>query len=36
MNEIIQSLKNRKSVRVYEERPVSQEEKEQILCAAGF
>lgn len=34
MNEIIQSLKDRKSVRVYEERPISKEDKEQILLAA--
>lgn len=34
MNEIIQSLYNRKSVRVFEERPVSRELKAEILRAA--
>lgn len=34
MNEIIQSLYNRKSVRVFEERPVSRELKDEILRAA--
>ena len=34
MNEIIQSLKRRKSVRVYEERPISKEDKELILRSA--
>lgn len=34
MNEILQSLKDRKSVRVYEERPIASEDKKQILQAA--
>ena len=34
MNEILRALKNRKSVRVYEERTISKEDKEQILLAA--
>lgn len=34
MNPIIESLMNRKSVRVFEDREISQEDKEQILLAA--
>ena len=34
MNEVIRQLKERKSVRVFEERPVSVKEKEAILTAA--
>lgn len=34
MNEILQSLHDRKSVRVYEERSISSEDKRQILLAA--
>lgn len=34
MNEIIKSLYNRKSVRVFEERPISDEDKREILLAA--
>ncbi len=34
MNEIIRSLYNRKSVRVFEERPISDEYKKEILLAA--
>ena len=34
MNEILQSLHRRKSVRVYEERPISEEMKQEILEAA--
>ena len=35
MNEIIQSLYHRKSVRAYEERPVPQEVKRELLAAAA-
>ena len=33
MNEVIQTLLNRKSIRAYEERPISPEVKSEILCA---
>ena len=35
MNEIIQSLYHRKSVRAYEDRPVPQEVKRELLAAAA-
>ena len=33
MNEVIQTLLNRKSIRAYEDRPISPEVKNEILCA---
>ncbi len=33
MNEVIQTLLNRKSIRAYEERPISADVKNEILCA---
>ena len=33
MNEVIQTLLNRRSIRAYEERPISPDVKNEILCA---